>query len=1046
MNNKKTLTSLATASMVITQAGQMSVFAKGVTADPETPAEKEEVKVEKTQKELLEEKIKEAQEKVDAAKKDVDAKKAEADAAKLEAEKANNAYTSQNTVVQTGYDALNGYIDESLQSLLNEIADLEAKIAQMTVNLNAEQKASQEEEQDKNEAETNLANKKAELEDLQNQLAAMKTPEELEAEYNQATEDATKAQEATDTAQKEADEAQTALDTAQSDLTAKEDALNQARTDYESATAEVTEKQTAVDSAQALLDSMTDPDGMETAKAELETAKADLQTAQQKQTDAENTLASANLAYETAKTTKETAETNLANAQQAMTDAQNKLNDAKAKEQSAKSSLDAANAEKEKNEAAIKELNAKIATAQNEVNQAQTAYDKALNDFNSTMSPLEQAKKNLADFEAKYATELARLNQGSKGYFDSIGASAAVDPVFDKNNSNAIRADLASYTNMGQKDDATSLENMQASIAYMKECNEIRKKEGLPELKVSMRLMAIAQANANYAKTHMEHSEVYPTGENLAWGYGNANTAGSPFRGWYDEEKAEYDAGNHKFSDVGHYLNVVENRYTVTGFAVGTGGYYSTAHVQEFAGSITGVKNEVQMTVSEFERSFNNYYNNLKSVDSQHKTLQNAVNNASGSGSKDNTAVTNALNLLNAKKNVLTSLQNQKTAKENERAGLQNRVNQATTSYNQAVQNTKAANQKVEEAKVAKVNAENALNSAKAELTAKENARQTASVNVNAAKAKTEETQNKVNTLNDRINNWTANTEKAEKNLADAKDALAKAKTRKAQMRGTFDTATDEHQKASDVFNDAKTASDDANTRLATAKENLSKKDALRNAAKKAVDTYNTASAQVESLEADITKLADTITAKETEKAKADENIEALSADIEATANEKAKVDAEAAPLKNVKVVLKDVLLNGSKADISTVGNDILTAKLSALQVEVDKAQTLKADLEVKNADYQAKYNRYVLAQRFLSQAEEDHDKAMKALSDYLNKSDKNDKTETNKSANVGNSVDTKKSNGVNTATQTALGFYALSGVLGLAGVAFTGKHARKED
>ena len=290
------------------------------------------------------------------------------------------------------------------------------------------------------------------------------------------------------------------------------------------------------------------------------------------------------------------------------------------------------------------------------------------------------------------------------------------------------------------------------------------------------------------------------------------------------------------------------------------------------------------------------------------------------------------------------------------------------------------------------------------------------------------------------------NTEKAEKNLADAKDALAKAKTRKAQLKDTFDTATDEHQKASDVFNDAKATSDDANTRLVTAKENLSKKDALRNAAKKAVDTYNTASAQVESLEADITKLADTITAKETEKAKADENIEALSADIEATANEKAKVDAEAAPLKNVKVVLKDVLLNGSKADISTVGNDILTAKLSALQVEVDKAQTLKADLEVKNADYQAKYNRYVLAQRFLSQAEEDHDKAMKALSDYLNKSDKNDKTETNKSANVGNSVDTKKSNGVNTATQTALGFYALSGVLGLAGVAFTGKHARKED
>ena len=57
----------------------------------------EETKVEKTQKELLEEKIKEAQEKLDATKKEADAKKAEAEAAKQEAEKAKQAYTAQNT-------------------------------------------------------------------------------------------------------------------------------------------------------------------------------------------------------------------------------------------------------------------------------------------------------------------------------------------------------------------------------------------------------------------------------------------------------------------------------------------------------------------------------------------------------------------------------------------------------------------------------------------------------------------------------------------------------------------------------------------------------------------------------------------------------------------------------------------------------------------------------------------------------------------------------------------------------------------------------------
>lgn len=694
---------------------------------------------------------------------------------------------------------------------------------------------------------------------------------------------------------------------------------------------------------------------------------------------------------------------------------------------------------REKNEAAIKELNAKIATAQNEVNQAQTAYDKALNDFNSTMSPLEQAKKNLADFEAKYATELARLNQGSKGYFDSVGCSNLANAVL-------IEGKLAPYTKVGQTDDATSLENMQASIAYMKECNEIRKKEGLSELKVSMTLMAIAQVNADHAKSNMEHAGVYATGENLAWGYGNANTAGSPFRGWYDQEKTEYLAGNHKFSDVGHYKNIVEKRYTVTGFAVGTNGQFSTAHCQEFLDDVTDVDDEVQMTVSEFEQSFNNYYNNLKSVDSQHKTLQNAVNNASGSGSKDNTAVTNALNLLNAKKNALTSLQNQKTAKENKRSGLQNRVNQATASYSQAVQNTKTANQKVEEAKAARTNAEKALNNAKTELAAKENTRQTASINVNTAKAQAKEAQNKVNTLNDRINNWTANTEKAEKNLADAKDALAKAKNRKAQLKDTFDTATDEHKKAYDVFNDAKASSEDANARLATAKENLSKKDALRNAAKKAVDTYNTASAQVESLETDIAKLANTITAKKAEKAKADENIEVLKANIEATVNEKAKVDAEAAPLKNVKVVLKDVLINGSKADISTVGNEILTAKLSALQVEVDKAQALKADLEAKNTAYNDKYNEYLTAKSNLAKAEANHAEAMKALSDYLYES--TDKNETNK----GETTESKPSDVKTTSdvpnTGVAIGNSATSiSAMGaaLAGLGIVGAKRRKE-
>lgn len=69
-NRNKTLTSLAAASMVLTQVGQMSVFAK---EEPiKNLSDTEEVSVEKTQKELLEEQIKNTLDKVNEAKKKFD--------------------------------------------------------------------------------------------------------------------------------------------------------------------------------------------------------------------------------------------------------------------------------------------------------------------------------------------------------------------------------------------------------------------------------------------------------------------------------------------------------------------------------------------------------------------------------------------------------------------------------------------------------------------------------------------------------------------------------------------------------------------------------------------------------------------------------------------------------------------------------------------------------------------------------------------------------------------------------------------------------------
>lgn len=373
---------------------------------------------------------------------------------------------------------------------------------------------------------------------------------------------------------------------------------------------------------------------------------------------------------------------------------------------------------------------------------------------------------------------------------------------------NSAEGKLASYTNLGQVDDATNLENMQASIAYMKECNEIRKQEGLPELKVSAWLMAVAQVNANHAKFNIGHAGVYVTGENLAWGYGDANTAASPYRGWYDEEKAEYLAGNHNFSDIGHYKNIVEGRYTVTGYAIGTNGKYSTTHSQEFLDDVMGVDDDVQMSVSEFEQSFNDYCNNLKSVDSQHKTLQDAVKNAASSNTKDDTALKQAESELNSKKSVLSDLQAQLTqaktdkkvisdnmdAKQNEVSKLKNSVKELSS---EVKQKEKTKSEKESQLKEAKKNVESKANEKKD----KENA-------LTNIKNEQSTIQSKIDTLSDRLNNWDANKTQANQDLKDAKDSLKNAKALAKTQKENADALKDEYEKALDVKSKAKESAD----------------------------------------------------------------------------------------------------------------------------------------------------------------------------------------------------------------------------------------------
>ena len=161
MNNKKTLTSLAAVSMVITQAGQMSVFAKGATADPETPAEKEEIKVEKTQKELLEEQIRNAQEKVDGAQSKLD----EATPSMKDSTNQLNTVKANHNKVSYDFKVAN---DAAYSYISNEISVNKNAIEQAKAELDALKVEKERLEKESFDSETQKAQLEKDYQDAQN--------------------------------------------------------------------------------------------------------------------------------------------------------------------------------------------------------------------------------------------------------------------------------------------------------------------------------------------------------------------------------------------------------------------------------------------------------------------------------------------------------------------------------------------------------------------------------------------------------------------------------------------------------------------------------------------------------------------------------------------------------------------------------------------------------------------------------------------------------------------------------------------------------------
>lgn len=980
-----------------------------------------------TKSDELESKLHDAKNIMDEKKIDFDSAKGASSVASKQVEIVQAAYDARDAVVKQNYQTTYDAIMNELQPILNEIESLETQINDSKKELEEQTTLNEQASANLEQAQKDLDAKKIELAELQNKLATLKDVADLTTALETAKSEQETANSVLTSAQEKADTANTELTNAIVDAEAKKATAEETSIAYENAVTDVTAKTNIVAEKQATVDQFEDENGIENARTELETAQADLAVAQNNVTSLQEAMTQAQTAYDTAVGAQQTAQTNyelavgeLETAKTNLVNVQESLNKAQADYDANQKEIEAKNNE-------ISALNTQIANAQSEVDKAQADYDKALNEYNSTSSPLEQAKKNLADFESKYATELSRLTTGSKGYFESLGCYDALKEIFNVNNDFPSRGELASYTHMGQTGDATSLENMKASIAYLKEYDKLRKQNGLSTPKVSMVAMAIAQVNANYAQVEGNHSGVYGYSENLAWGYGEAGTGASPFRGWYDYEKKQYDAGNHKFSEVGHYLNIVNPDDETTGFALQK---VNGVYAQEFG---YFEEKDVVMSIDEFETSFNNYYNNLKLVDTQHKALKDAVNNASGATTKDDTALKNAEALLKSKKDALTGLQNKLTQVNNAKATLEANatvMNNTVTEAKNAVQN--AVNQK----KADVTNAEQKFSEANTNVEAKETAKAEAEKKLTDAKTNVNSIQARIDTLNDDIANWDANKTKARKELQAAQESLKTANNVKTEAKKILEKANEDVVKAESIRDEAQVKAGQACEELEKATADFKAKSETVVQAQKAVDSYNTCVEAVKKAQTEMKIIGNQIDELKACKESSNEKIDSLKVQIGVLNKSLTEKKEDALPFEQVKTVLNDVMNQGSSVDLSFVEEEKLHTLLTQLANTVDERNVVQKSLEEAKNNHIEKYNLYLDAKEALLKAESDYNEVLSQLNAFL--------FEQNKET-IPAKKEEAKTDSVNTGVSTNVEVSVATAGLALAGIVLTETKRRKK-
>lgn len=777
------------------------------------------------------------------------------------------------------------------------------------------------------------------------------------------------------------------------------------------------------------------------------------------------------------------------------------------------------------------------ATADNQL----TSLQQSLEATKASIAQAEKdvtAKKDLLDAAKKSTEELSKLVDSTKAAYDAVqaqwnqGSLAFYKSIGDTQASEVIKEGIQlGTTTLGDIGDSTNLFNMKVSIPLIAECNRLRVLNGLPELKTSGLMMAISQVKLNHTEnrpgTHdSPHTGLYSTGENIASGYSwnmsgedKKNEGKGPFSGWYGWEKKllqdfykEHPEENGKdpwntiqrypdlWEKIGHYLNLLDDSATLTGTSFvptdvndssyGTFAQQFTSNTEHFDEGV-GLKSATdsnkiydtrigQMTVSEFEAKFNEYYDSLKadleSKKAAHEDAKKALDDVQNNGN----AIANATK---AYEEALAKLEKLKT-------------NEDTT------------NLQIQEAKKAVTAAASKVTEAQENVSKAEKAKNEKAETVKVMQAKVDAQKKVVDSKVQDVANAKVAVDDGEKAVSTVKDTIKKSEQSAAKLKVELDAAKAEMDGKKKAYEETKKLAEKANeelSKLYTNKaEEETKKAGLSSKMEQAKSDKEAAEKELKSANVKLKELKDSKKTREDLKASMEELsnkseklqnvLTNVSKDLKENGAKSDVVQGELASLEKEQARLDDVLayyhsLVDEIMTMTSGGVDLTEEEaelLSKLQVAIEALENANEALADAQAKYDVEKVKYDALAKDVESAKAELAKAEAALNAYLNPApapspetkpevkpeakpsvpetkpagSKNENvittpakgegitlTETKKEDTTTATNTTKTQDGkVNTAAEAALGFYALSGVLGLAGVAFTGKHARKED